>query len=587
MELGTVNRTVSLMARMFNLRKSTVSILPVDPQKSAGTPTMIRQPFQRVSPESQGVSSAHIARFIEALQRDRTLNMHNLLMLRNGKVIAEATFGAQEPHIPKMTFSACKSITALAIGMLIDEGKLTLDTRVAELFPHKTTPVTRLRYKDLTVEHLLTMTSGATFNEAECMTQTDWVRGFFNSLSVSKPGKVFAYNSLNTYLLSAIVVQVSGVSLTEYLRPRLWEPLGIAVPCWETCPEGIEKGGWGLYLAPEDMAKIGQLVLQKGLWNGVSLISETWLAVATSFKQEPPAEYGDYHYGYHIWVGRDTPSFLFNGMLGQNVLGFPQNGILLVTNAGNDEMFQQSNYFSLATAYFGGTFPTDMEENIADTEQLAATISAVRTAIPTYPKLSWWRRLFTSSERVLPAACYDWDGRSVTADSPNAPSVGLLPMILQTVQNNYTGGLLSLHFHIVKERFFVTYRETDEDHRFEVGFDRPQITELYFHGEPYRVAVRGRFAKNEDDETVLILTMDFVETPCTRTLKVVWGEEIRLLQSERPGKPFLQLLLKDVRQKLDDRPLIGAAAEKLDEDYVSYKMDGLFSPTVVLKVEKA
>ncbi len=586
MELGAVNRTVSLMARLFNLRKSTVPILPVDPQKAAGTPVTIQQPFLRVSPESQGISSAHIARFIEALQQDRTLNMHHLLILRGGKIIAEATFGAQDPHIPKMTFSACKSITALAIGMLIDEGKLTLDTHAADLFPHKTTPVSRLRYKELTVEHLLTMTSGATFNEAECMTQTDWVRGFFNSLSVSKPGKVFAYNSLNTYLLSAIVAQVSGLSLTEYLRPRLWEPLGIAVPCWETCPEGIEKGGWGLYLVPEDLAKIGQLILQKGVWNGVSLISETWLAAAASFKRETPADYGDYHYGYHIWIGREVPSFLFNGMLGQNVLGFPENGILLVTNAGNDEMFQQSRYFSLATAYFGGDFPTDIEENAANREQLVAAIAHVRAPIATYEKTPWWRRLFSLPERMLPATCYEWNGKRIIADSSNAPSVGLLPVILQAVQNNYTGGFLSLHFHIVKGRFFVTYRETDEDHRFEVGFDRPQITELYFHGEPYRVAVRGRFAKNEDDETVLILTMDFVETPCTRTIKIVWNEEICLHQTERPGKPFLRMLFADIRQKLDDRPLIGAAADKLDEDYILYKIDGLFSPTVELKEEK-
>lgn len=587
MELGTVNRTVSLMARMLNLRKSTVPIVPTRPQKTAGTPVTIQQPFLRVSPESQGISSAHIAAFIDELRRDRTLNMHSLLILRGGRLLAEAVFGAQELHVPKMTFSACKSITALAVGMLIDEGKLSLNTRVVDLFPDKTTPVTRLRYKEVTVEHLLTMTSGISFNEAECMTQTDWVRAAFNSLAAAKPGKVFAYNSLNTYLLSAVIVRLTGLSLTEYLRPRLWEPLGIATPFWETCPEGIEKGGWGLYLVPEDMAKIGQLVLQKGVWDGRRLISEQWLNTAASCKQEAPADYGDYNYGYHIWVSRDETAFLFNGMLGQNVLGFPGTDILLVTNAGNDEMFQQSRYFALAKTYFGRDFPAAIAENESHRDRLAAAIAAAGVTAAPQPKLSWWRRLLAPAQQQLPAECYHWDGKALTAVSLNAPSVGLLPMILQTVQNNYTGGITSLRFHVVKERFVMTYGETDEDHRFEVGFGRPQVTELYFHGEPYRVAVTGRFAANEDGETVLILTVDFVETPCTRTLKVVWGDRPRLCQAERPGKPFLSMLLEGIKQKLDDRPLISAAAEKLDEDYMLYKIDGLFSPTVELQEENA
>jgi CubicO group peptidase (beta-lactamase class C family) len=585
MGIGTVNRTMALMSRLLNLRKSTVPILPASPQKPPCSPVMVQQPFERVSPESQGISSSHIAHFLEKLHRDRTLNMHSLLLLRNGKMVTEVSFGSQDVRIPKMTFSACKSITALAIGMLIDEGTLSLDTHVVDIFPDKTTPVTRLRYKELTVEHLLTMTSGVPFNEAECMTQSDWLRSFFGGMPNARPGKTFAYNSLNTYVLAAIVVRVTGQSLTDYLRPRLWEPLGITDLFWETCPEGIEKGGWGLYIAAEDMAKIGQLVLQQGLWKGKQLISQEWLEKAASFKKKVPEEYGDFDYGFHIWVGRKYHAVLFNGMLGQNVLAFPDTGILIVTNAGNDELFQQSRYFELVQEYFGGEFPAVLPNNEEQQRYLNGVIASCRPSLPAAPRVPWWQRVFSPQTKPLPEECYAWDGMVLHGVSPNAASVGLLPVILQTTQNNYTGGFLSLHFGVVGDRFTVTYSEIWEDHRFSVGFSRSQITELYFHGEPYRVAVHGRFARNEENEPVLIINVDFLETPCTRTIKIILGEgEARLCQTERPGEPFLHLLLAEIKQKLDEHPLISAAAEKVDEDYIAYKIQGLFSP--VVKMEK-
>lgn len=587
MELGTVNRTVTLMLRLLDPRKSTVPLLPISPQKPSQRAVTIRQAFPRATPESQGIPSAHVAAFLNELQRDHTLNMHTVLILRNGRLITEAAFGCQEPRIPRMTFSACKSIVSLAIGLLIDDGRLSLKTKVADLFPDKTSPVTRLRYKDLTVEHLLTMTSGISFNEAECMTESDWSRACFASLPLSRPGRIFAYNSLNTYLLAAVVTRVSGESLMKFLKQRLWDPLGITDVFWETCPEGIEKGGWGLYIAPEDLAKVGQLVLQNGVWNGEQLISADYLKRALTAYQEAPEEYGDFDYGYQFWVGRQRNMFLFNGMLGQNVLGFPDSGILVVSTAGNDEMFQQSWYFDVVQRYFGGDFSQSLPNDLEQQSRLAEQIAACRVSMPVPQKRSWWRRLLGGTVPPLPTECAEQDGERLRAASANASSVGLLPVLLQVVQNNYTAGLLSLELNCEDDHFVVTYREVDGEHRLPIGFATPVVTELYFHGEPYRVAIRGRFARNEYAQRVLLVTIDFTETPCTRIIKLVWeADGVHLYQTERPGEPFLRLLLDEIRRKLDERPLLGAAMEKVDEDYILYKIRGLLCPEVLLEKQE-
>ena len=178
------------------------------------------------------------------------------------------------------------------------------------------------------------MRAGVLFSEPEALSETDWSKAFLNSSLKGDPGTEFHYNSLNTYMLSAIVRRKAGKGLLEFIQERLFDPMGITDVLWETCPMGIEKGGWGLYIRPEDMAKLGQLVLDGGLWQGRRLISQAFLQAALTAHASPPPELGDYDYGYQIWVGRKANTFLFNGMLGQNVLGFRDSGILLVTNAG-------------------------------------------------------------------------------------------------------------------------------------------------------------------------------------------------------------------------------------------------------------
>lgn len=158
----------------------------------------------------------------------------------------------------------------------VSEGKLSLDTKIVDVFRKNVSLFGFIRQKDLTVRHLLTMTSGVSFNETGAISGNDWVKGYLEAFCHHEPGTYFEYNSMNTYMLSAIITEITGETMLDYLKPRLFAPLGITWVFWETCPKGKNKGGWGLFLCVEDMAKLGQLYLDGGKWKGQQVIPEDW-----------------------------------------------------------------------------------------------------------------------------------------------------------------------------------------------------------------------------------------------------------------------------------------------------------------------
>ena len=240
MNLSAASRTFQLLSRIFDVRTPTEPFLPPAGEKLPLPLRAAQQPFPRETPESQGVSSRHLQRFLEELAGDRSLYAQDVMVLRNGRVLCEAAFGAQDLRAAKYTFSACKSVVSLAVGLLVDDGVLAVDELVADIFfDGDGSP--RRKLKGMTVEDLLTMRSGAQFTEAEALTETDWIRRFLSSTLKGEPGTEFAYNSLNTYMLSAIVLRKTGRGLTDFLQDRLFAPMGITDVLWERCPAGVEK----------------------------------------------------------------------------------------------------------------------------------------------------------------------------------------------------------------------------------------------------------------------------------------------------------------------------------------------------------
>ena len=232
-----------------------------EPQKEAfGDFASPETYFPRVVPESEGISSEKLTQMLRELAAARHTDMHHLLVLRNGHVICECNFAPYRSGIWHATYSMCKSITGMAAGFLISEGKLSLDENVYDIFEKRNGLLQKILRPNLTVKHLLTMKSGVQFNEMGVVSGNDWVDSFLNAPVKGTPGEAFEYNSMNTYLLSAIIQERTGMKMVDYLRPRLFEPLGIRKVFWESCPAGITKGGWGLFLCPEDAAKLGVML---------------------------------------------------------------------------------------------------------------------------------------------------------------------------------------------------------------------------------------------------------------------------------------------------------------------------------------
>lgn len=577
MDIRTAGGTLAHLEHIFDSRSYTEGRLETVPDKPPYPGGPVKAPLPEAAPEEKGVPSRALADYFAALDGDRTLDMHAVTVLRDGAVIARCGFGAYDPNVWRASFSEAKSLVGLAVGMLVGEGRLSPDDRAARILEKRLPRLIAPALRAVTVRHLLTMTSGVPFNEAGSAVERDWVRGFFSALPAGKPGERFRYNSMNSYILAAIVCEVTGESLTEYLRPRLLEPLGIEPFFWEKCPMGIEKGGWGVYMRQEDFAKVGQLVLQGGVWNGAQLVDALWLAEATRPQVSVPAAFGAFDYGYHIWAGRDGRSFLFSGMFDQNVLGFFDTDVLVVCNACNAAAFQQSDFFDLTLHHLGVPFGPALPADPAGAGALRRAVASAGYAGA--------REAEPAETPALPPECAALDGLTYLAASPNAASVGLLPLVTQMFQNLFTRGLVRVSFRVRGREFFLDVQEQDESYTLPVGFAAPAQTELRFHGEPHRVAVTARFARDEDARPVLLMRVSFLETAPARFLRFYFAEDgtARLRLTEAPGRAFAARWVSSLAKEVSGHPLAEGALRRTDEDYVDYKLKAVFEPELTLR----
>jgi len=304
----------------------------------------------RSTPELQGVSSSGIIDFLNAIDTGRQ-EIHSFMFLRHGKVIAEGWWNPYGPDYRHLMYSASKTFTATAIGLAVTEGRLKLTDKVISFFPYSLPDTIGNNMKDLTVQNLLTMSVGQDPPATLAGIDEDWITAFIKNEPVHKPGTVFKYNNMATFMLSAIIQQVTGETLFEYLKPRIFYPLSIRGIDWDKNPQGIDLGLMGLRLRTEDMAKFGQLLMQNGKWNNKQLIPEAWVKEATSFKIESndpsnktPKEINDWGQGYcyQMWRGRNN-SVRLDGMAGQFVILFPDKDAIVVLTANARNTQEQLN----------------------------------------------------------------------------------------------------------------------------------------------------------------------------------------------------------------------------------------------------
>lgn len=285
-------------------------------------------------PEDVGIDSAAIARF-EAEIRKRGVAHQGYMIYKDGKVAAASIASPYRMGDKRHVYSVSKSFTATAIGIAVDEGLLSVDDTVISFFPELLPETVSENLARMRVKHLLTMTTGhrADTFSAVADLEGDWAKAFLSIDVQYEPGTFFCYNTPATYMLSAIITKLTGMRMYDYLRPRLFEPLGIENVVWNVSPDGVDFGGWGIHVSMEDILKLGILYLGKGMYDGKRIVSEKWVDEATAaFTASDAWVDVDWTsgYGYQIWRNRNGHGYRFDGAYGQFGLIFPEKSCIVV-----------------------------------------------------------------------------------------------------------------------------------------------------------------------------------------------------------------------------------------------------------------
>jgi len=350
----------------------------------------------RSTPAAEGVDPHGIHGFLDAVESSPEIEPHSLMVVRHGRVVASGWWAPYRADRPHLLYSLSKSFTSTALGIAVDEGLLRLDDRVVDFFPE--CAVDDARTRSMRVRDLAAMSSGHltdTWNAALTADPDEPVRGFLRLPPERDPGSVFAYNQPATYTLATILQRLAGGTLTEFLRPRLLDPIGVDFASWQQYPDGRDIGFSGLFATTDTIARLGELYLRRGLWNGRRIISESWVAeatrphVSTAGESNPDWRQG---YGFQFWMSRH--GYRGDGAYGQFCLVLPdQDAVIAYTGATDDMQAVLDAAWQYLLPAFGGrsSGPAD--------EALAHRLAELRLpAVPADPKPAGdpesWSRAF-------------------------------------------------------------------------------------------------------------------------------------------------------------------------------------------------
>ncbi len=334
------------------------------------------------TPEKEGVSSKGILNYIEAAEAAGQ-ELHSLMILRHGKIVAQGWWNPYRSDLKHTLYSTSKTFTSTAVGFAVSEKKLSVEDKVISFFPEYLPDAVSPYLAQMRVRDLLSMTAGQSPEPTrDVAKEQNWVKAFLAAPVTDEPGTKFLYNTAATYMLSAIVQKVTGEKVMDYLTPRLFEPLGIQGADWESDPQGINVGGWGLRVKTEDMAKFGQFYLQKGRWNGKQLLPESWIEEATTAKivQKPdisPEQRSkdDWAQGYcyQIWRCQNN-AFRADGAFGQFIIVLPDRDavVAITANVGNMQKEIDLVWEHLLPAMHPKALPADKEAETALARKLSS-----------------------------------------------------------------------------------------------------------------------------------------------------------------------------------------------------------------------
>lgn len=393
--------------------------------------------FERVDyPEQVGVSSEAFKEMISFFE-GKGARLDSLMVVRHGKIACECHWAPATADTPHDLFSLSKSITAIAMGFAVDEGYVDLNTKIFEkYFPEKLEKLKgkqRVWAEKATIHHLIAMQLGKVTSVLDNKEKTNWVDALLDKPFKFEPGTDWAYISENAYLLSWIIQKETGMTMTELLTTRLYEPLDMDIAHWDKSAEGVDAGGWGLKLSVTDIAKISYMFMNKGMYGDKRILSEEWVKkCCTPYnKKLYPIFSKDSHYGYQTWIDYDLgeTTYRFTGLYGQHSFMLPQyDAVVVMTGRDNRDKILINPVFDRVPALFIEPKKLD-DEKVREFKKLVTS----KKALPEFKNVA---RRNTAKEKVI-------NNRSIKIVSgPNLSVIGATTFFMWRERTGYLNNIM-------------------------------------------------------------------------------------------------------------------------------------------------
>ncbi|MCH4239722.1 MAG: beta-lactamase family protein [Oscillospiraceae bacterium] len=574
-DLVSQMKTANLMTSLLQGRLDRCSPYPFAPCEEKPMPDRSLYGLETSTPEAQGVESAWLNGYFCALRDCKSIHVHSVAVLRHGKLIAEGSFKPYTAAFPHMQFSLSKSIVGMAVGMAVGEGLLSVNDHLVDFFADDRTLLHNSKIAAVTIKNLLQMTAGVKYNEVFSVTDRDWVRGYLSSECAFEPGTDFYYNSMNTYMLSAVLHQVTGESLVDYLMPRLFEPMRIPRPRWEMCPMGVEKGGWGIYLRTIDMAKLGQLYLQGGRWGTKQLVPAGWVYDSTHDMVTPDRQSRDSGYGYQLWKFPVSDAFQYSGVYGQHVIILPRLDAV-VAMTGGSQTFVTDEASTITEKYFAdhadGFHGEPLKPNIHALRRLkdiTEHLYSVQETMPPQPPKEAHPWMIRNQQQTLapqpvPEEAASLDGSHFQMEVGTGT---LLPLAMQIVTNHFPPAVREVSFAFTPGMCHIHLCCGEEISILDAGLlNEPYRGSVTFDGETYPVGCSARLTSDEDGRPVLKLFISFLQTPFMRTIKFIFYDHAQKVVARFDEQPSIEDSIAVAFDMMDDadgpQNLFGDAANQ-------------------------
>lgn len=522
---------------------------------------------------NKNINLSRLSKFIDDLSRDKEIRLASIAVLSHGKLVAEHYVEPYCREYRHVSYSMCKSVTQMAVGIAVSEGLLDVNEHICDIFPEYKIPFFHKQMKDVTIKHLLTMSSGVKFDEVSSFLTEDWCKAFLSSELLFDPDTEFCYNSLNTYMLAAIVAKRANSSVMEYLQTRLFDPLHITDITWDLCPQGIERGGWGMKLSLLDMLKLGQLYLNQGAYevHGVKkqILSKEWVEESCKCHKRLEGFKQIKGYGYQIWLLSDG-AYLFNGLFGQNVYIHPAKKLVIACMAGGYEIFPE------------GTLIEKISDFVANEENFTAHVvkEVTSNALKKLSDILIYKKKLSLEYSLDQIAPYLNQTYTLKGHASS-----LLPITSQIIYTNYMSGITKFRLSVKQGKLYMNVLDSKERFTLQIGYGKvePYVYQiLSFKGKEMPVAVRGSVRKNASGGNVFVLKLVYLEETIDKRFEIQFvNNQVEIKAMDVPN-------MSKFMHKLSDEPLLkrGKKLKMLDknemfESFLDKKLQQILAPECV------